>query len=285
MRPVELKAKIRISLYLAAIAVLIFPAFSASPALAQKPATDQGRLYLVGLGSGDHDNITLRALKTINSADLIFATKWDRGQYADLLKGKQCHDAGHGLYRRNIPRFHPTEEYKALEKKNRGIIRKAVAQGKTVAILAGGDPVIFSPQTGYLQEFADLNPKVIPGLSCFNASNAALKQSAAQGHASHSVTLAAAVNLDPEYKGKDSLAKLAETRSTLVFFTMNSKLGEVVEQLKKHYPGNTPMAIVVYAGYSERERVTRATLDTIIEATKGKKLPFEHLIYVGDFLL
>jgi precorrin-4 methylase len=86
------------------------------------------------------------------------------------------------------------------------------------------------------------------------------------------------------YQGRDTLAKLAETRSTLVFFTMGMNLPEAVDQLKRHYPGDTPIAIVSHAGAADRQAVLQATLDTVLERLGGDKLPFEHLIYVGDFL-
>jgi len=57
-----------------------------------------------------------------------------------------------------------------------------------------------------------------------------------------------------------------------------------VKKLKTHYPPQTPIAIVLYAGYREKEKIIQGTLDTILEKTKGEKLPFEHLIYVGDFI-
>lgn len=59
---------------------------------------------------------------------------------------------------------------------------------------------------------------------------------------------------------------------------------KVVEKLKTHYPPDTPIAIVLFAGYKDKEEIVQGTLDTILEKTKGEKLPFEHLIYVGDFL-
>jgi precorrin-4 methylase len=280
----ELKTKTRPPLYLMAVAIFTLLAFTATPSLAQKPAPDQGHLYLVGLGAGDQDNMTVRAQKTIAGADIILALPWVREQYADLLAGKQFHNAGLTLYMKNTPHKRDPEKLKAMEDKNRAIIRQAVAQGKTVAILAGGDPMVFSPHIGYLEEFADLNPEVIPGLSCFNAANAALKKSATHGKASHSVTLAASKNFRRDYPDKDTLDKLAATHSTLVFFTMRSKFPAVLATLKEHFSGDTPIAIVCHAGYRDREKVLQATLDTIIDATKGKKLPFEHLIYLGDFL-
>ena len=47
--------------------------------------------------------------------------------------------------------------------------------GKTVAIVADGDPTIYSPWGWIPEHFTDLKPNVIPGISSFNAANAALK--------------------------------------------------------------------------------------------------------------
>ncbi len=69
----------------------------------------------------------------------------------------------------------------------------------------------------------------------------------------------------------------------MVFFTMRIDVQEIVKKLKPYYPQNTPVAIVIYAGYKEKERIIRGTLGTIQEKTKGEKLPL-HLFYVGDFL-
>jgi precorrin-4 methylase len=44
------------------------------------------------------------------------------------------------------------------------------------------------------------------------------------------------------------------------------------------------VAIVSSAGYKEKEEVIRGTLGTIFDQVGESKLPFEHLLYVGDFL-
>lgn len=285
----------------AAIVALALTAIAVACASAQNGQPAKGRLYLVGMGTGDPDNMTLRAQKTVAAADVIFAMKGVQERYADLLKGKQIHDAGHGLFMKMArrekveekpgakpapPRRHhkSPEEIEAQQNETRRIIREAVAAGKTVAVLDNGDPMIYGPHAGYLEEFADLSPEVVPGLSSFNAANAALKRGVAHGVASHSVILTAAMGSREGYSGKDSLEKLAESQSTMVFFTMGMDLPAVVEKLKRSYPGDTPIAIVSQAGSRESESVLRATLDTVLAQTEGGKLPFEHLIYVGDFL-
>lgn len=71
---------------------------------------------------------------------------------------------------------------------------------------------------------------------------------------------------------------------TMVIFTMGSKFKDIIKRLKEVYPLMTPGAIVVHAGYKEKERVIRGTLENIEGKVGNEKLPFEHLIYVGDFL-
>ena len=46
----------------------------------------------------------------------------------------------------------------------------------------------------------------------------------------------------------------------------------------------TPIAVVVYAGYKKKERVIKGRLNTILKLVGDEKFPFEHLVYVGDFL-
>ena len=272
------------ALFLACLALCILLTPAAALALAPSAAPGKGCLYMVSTGSGDRDNITLRAQKTIAAADVILAMNHACQQWADLLKGKQVQVIGHALFKKNCPHHKANPgAFVEPEKKVRAIVRQAVAAGKTVAVLDGGDPTIFGAHAGFLTEFADLNLKVIPGLSCFNAANAALKRGVTGGIASRSLILTGGIGGEAG-KCKDTLAKLSETQSTMVFFTMRLKLPQIVEGLKQNYPGDTPVAIVCHAGYADKEKVIHATLDTILQRVGGQKLPFENLVYVGDFM-
>lgn len=269
-----------------------------------------GKFYLVGLGTGDVGNMTLRARDTIAAADVIFIMQGQRQRYAQFLEGKEVYDAGHGLFGLGRPlreeekqdsargaalrktearnMKHQYESAEAMQKhqeENRRIIRDSVAAGKTVAVLCPGDPTLFSPQISYIEEFADLSPVIIPGLSCFNAANAALQRSVTLGVNSRSVILTAARAATDGYQGTDNLEKLAASRATLVFFTMGLQLEQLVATLAKYYPGETPMAIVFHAGDSGKEHLLQATVDTLLLQTEGMELPFEHLVYIGDFLV
>jgi precorrin-4/cobalt-precorrin-4 C11-methyltransferase len=256
---------------------------------AKRPFKTQ--LYLVSVGNGDPDNITLRAINTIKDSDIIFCGKRLRDKFPVLLQGKEIHNPGFGLWAiygkkpeqaKKNKRFKYEEKIKQLNEITR-IIRNGVKQGKVISVLDSGDPTIYGPNDWYLEAFEDLNPEVIPGVSCFNAANAALRKGVTSGVKARSVILTASFERD-EYTGPDSIENLARNQATMVFFTMFLDLNKVITKLKTCYAPDTPVAIVMFAGYKERQRIIHATLDTILEKTKGEKLPFEHLIYVGDFL-
>jgi precorrin-4 methylase len=279
------------NIYVGMVAVLLLILMHglAENAGAQRAA--KTHLFLVGVGNGDPDNITLRAMNTIKDSEIIFCSNRIRDKFPILLHDKEIHDPGFGLFAiygkkpeqaKKNKRFNYKEKIKQLNEITR-IIRNAVKQGKVVSVLDSGDPTIYGPNMWYLEAFEDLDPEVVPGISCFNSANAALRKGVTSGNKAHSVILTASFGRE-DYDGPDSIEKLSRHQATMTFFTMFLELEKVVEKLVKNYPPNTPIAIVRYAGYKDRENITYGTLNTIVEQTKGEKLPFEHLIYVGDFL-
>jgi precorrin-4/cobalt-precorrin-4 C11-methyltransferase len=244
--------------------------------------------YLVGLGPGDPDLMTLRAVKVIEGADLVFCSERWAQNLASYLQGKEV---VHGYWRlfpyygRDPSEFEGEERRQCEQitrKRNEFIarVRQAVEQGKTVAVLDSGDPLIYGPSEWCLEEFEDLDPVVVPGLSCFNAANAALRKGVTTGEHTKSVILTAA-----DWPGKtDTIERLSAHQCTMVLFTMTAEFRGFIEKLSINYPAETPVAIVEHAGYAEKERVIQGTLGTIMDKIGQERLPFEYLIYVGDFL-
>ena len=241
-------------------------------------------LYLVSIGVGDADLITVRAVNTIKKSDVIVCREKTKGKFAEYLDGKEFLDislSGWRTYGKDCSGIDDKEKRVKCEE-NRGKraklisgIRSAIVTGKTVAVLGSGDILIYGgPYRWYLEEFADVNPRVIPGVSCFNAANAALRKDVASGKETHAVVLTTIREAD----------KLSGHHPTMVIFTMHTKFKDLVDKLTNLYPPQTPIAVVVYAGCKEKERVIKGRLNTILEQVGDEKFPFEHLIYVGDFL-
>jgi precorrin-4 methylase len=248
--------------------------------------TGKGKFYLVGMGPGDADLATLRAVHVIKSADIVFASQKLQERYASLLAGKKVVDG----YGRLFP-FYGKKCVEASEAEKRSermgceqyhqkqiefaaMVRAAVANGKTVAMLDSGDPLVYGPCAWVLSELRDLDTEAVPGLSCFNAANAALRVGVTEGKNAHSVILASGWSVE----------EMAVHQSTMVLFTMKTEFKKFIDSLSKHYPPDTPVAIVSSAGYAEKEKVLHGTLGSILNQVGENRLPFEYLLYVGDFL-
>ncbi len=243
-----------------------------------------GSFYLVSCGVGDVDLITLRALDTIEKSDVIVCREKQVSHLKNYLKNKVIIDSslsGWRTYGKDCSQMKTDAEKTAYRKhqESRGgliaQIRQALNNGKTVSVLGSGDLLIYGgPYRWYLEEFADVYPQIIPGVSCLNAANAALGKDIMLGKHSHSAVMTTVREID----------KFAAHHPTMIIFTMHTEFEKLIAKLKQFYPADTPIAIVFYAGYKNKQHVTRGTLNTILEQTEGKSFPFEHLVYVGDFM-
>jgi precorrin-4 methylase len=166
------------------------------------------------------------------------------------------------------------EEYQEKQRELAAMVREAVSEGKTVAMLDNGDPLIYGPCSWSLIELNDLNTEVVPGLSALNAANAALGRGVTDGATSNSVILASGWSVE----------EMSVHQATMVLFTMRTEFKKFIDSLSKHYSPETPVALVVSAGYAEKERVIHARLGNVLEQLGEDRLPFEYLLYVGDFL-
>ena len=246
--------------------------------------TTQGRLFLVSTGVGDPDLITLRAIDTLKQSDIIICHKNSADEFAQYVKGKKILDyglRGWRTYKKDCSSIKDKKQRAQCEENVRerdrliADMRTALAEGKTLSVLGSGDLMIYGgPYHWFLAEFADAHPKIIPGVSCFNAANAALGKELMQGKNIHSTVLTTYRDMD----------KLSSHHPTMVIFTMHTDFKDLVDKLNTLYPPKTPIAIVFHAGYKEKEEIVSGRLDTILKITDGTKFPFEHLVYVGDFL-
>jgi precorrin-4 methylase len=256
---------------------------SSLPAVAADLPAPHGKVYLVGMGPGDAELVTFKAAKTLKDADCVFCFRYLKDEVAryappakitvasPLLMGRVCG--------RN-PAELPPEIRKELEQSKEELasfvakVRNLAAAGKTVVFADAGDPTVYCPWSWITEEFADLQPVIVAGLSSFNAANAALEQSITRNSAS--VLISAGEDLGTP--DKDGRLKL-----TLVLFTHRAKLKELAPRLLARYPADTPAAVVCEASYPT-QRVVWATLGTVLERTAGQRLPHLYLVYVGDGL-
>jgi len=164
-------------------------------------------------------------------------------------------------------------------------IEKAVASGEMVVRLHTGDPSIY----GAIQEQMDeLNRrgiayKVVPGVSSFLATAAALKQEYTLPGISQTVIITRNEGRTPVPE-KEKLASLAAHNATMCILLSIHMLADVVKELMAGgYAADTPIAIVQKASWPE-EKIVRATLETIVEAIEGQDIMRTAMIVVSRCL-
>jgi precorrin-4/cobalt-precorrin-4 C11-methyltransferase len=249
-----------------------------------------GKFYIVGMGTAP-DLITLRGVEVIKSADIILLEQpSERDYWKDFIGNKEvwyCPHAarvGYGFDPKKIkdPDIRTIVENNAKHRQEAvDKIIKAVEAGKIVAALEGGDPMIYGT-TFYLEMLPKYFPsEIVPGIGAFQSVSAAVKMSPVFGYDTDSVI----VTMDDFPGRKDVNEKLMETQTSMIIYTMGLNYPRLFEQLKRHYPADTPVAVVSYAGERERQKVLRSTVGKFLAEVDYKELPADaHTLLVGKFL-
>jgi precorrin-4 methylase len=256
----------------------------------QAAGAESGKFYIVGMGTAP-DLITIRGVEAIKRADIILLEEpSERDYWRDFIGNKEVWFCPHGArvgYGVD-PKKVKDPDMRTIIEKNAKLrqeavdkIREAVEAGKIVAALEGGDPMIYGT-TFYLEMLPkDFPSEIIPGVGAFQAVTAAVKMSPVFGYDTDSVI----VTMDDFPGRKDINEKLMETQTSMIFYTMGLDYPRLFEQLNKHYPASTPVAVVSFAGDREKQEIVRSTVGQFLTEVDYKRLPADaHTVLVGKFL-
>lgn len=234
------------------------------------PARGQGRVALVGGGPGDSGLITVRGRQLLAEADVVVA---DRLGPRGLLDELPAPDAGgpRVIEVGKAPGAHQASQ----DEINRILVDEARA-GRVVVRLKGGDPYVLG-RGGEEAEFCrehGVDIEVVPGVT------SAISVPAAAGIPVTHRGLATGFSV---VTGHDELDELpARPDHTIVLLMGVRRLAHSVRHLRAHgLPGGTPVAIVE-SGWTERQRVTIGSLETIVEQAERIGVANPAVIVVGD---
>ncbi|WP_449042372.1 SAM-dependent methyltransferase [Paracoccus sp. (in: a-proteobacteria)] len=229
------------------------------------------QFFIVNAGAGAHDNITLRGYRILQQADLVIASDSQRKRFADELAGKQVIDGGHGLFDDLALRRLDPDEAARQQDAIRQRIEAAHAEGQTIVLLESGDAALFSPYRGYLTAFRHLQPELVPGVSSFNAGNAALAQSLLHDQNQRLQLSGLAAFMEA---GRNCLP------DSWVLFCMGLDLPRLIDKARELYPADTAMALVLNAGYPDCEVIRCSVGD--LDRLADREIAFPYcLIYIG----
>ena len=213
-----------------------------------------GEFYGIGVGPGDSELITLKAVRIIKSVDCIFAPRADsKGSSLalDIVK-----DVCEG--KRVVEQVYPMVKDKAqletawLASANE--IKREIDAGNSVAYLTIGDPLTFSTYCYLLQQLSKIIPSqkihTIPGITSYNAAASLANFSLIE----QSEKLA----IIPVSSNIDELRPVLNSFDTVILMKVAKKLDEVIELLEDMELIDNSL-FASYIGF-ENELITRDLL-------------------------
>ena len=233
--------------------------------------TSPGKVWLVGAGPGDADLLTVKALRVINSADIIFYDYLVSAEIRALFpQGIPAHYVGKAKNQHSI----------AQEDLNRLLVTHAQL-GLNVCRIKGGDPFVFGRGGEELLELrhSGIEAEVIPGIT--SASGCSTYADIPLTHRGLSqgctfVTGHAEKSLDINWKA------LAQLNHTLVFYMGLTRADDIAEKLLAGgLSANTPVAIIENGcRHNQRDIITR--LDEFPATALREQVQSPALIIVGQ---
>ncbi len=228
------------------------------------------KLTVVGAGPGDVELITLKAIKALQTADVVLYDALVDTALLDYAPGAELIFVGkrRGCY-----------SYQQ-EQINELIVSRAKSHGHVVR-LKGGDPFVFGRGSEEMEYAAahDLKIAMVPGISsCLSVPAAQNIPVTKRGSAESFWVITGTTK---EHKLSNDVRLAAKSSATIVILMGMSKLPQIVELFKKEGRSETPIAII-QNGTRANEQVGVATIASIEVEVKKKQLANPAIIIIGE---
>ena len=221
--------------------------------------SDKGQLFVVGTPIGNLEDITLRAISTLQNVDTILAE--------DTRNSKKLLDA-HNIDTKMMS-YHDHSSEKEIKK-----IVNLLLEGQDLALISdAGTPTISDPGYGLIRDCIknDISIVPIPGASSITAAMSV------SGLPSDSFTF---IGFLPQKKGRlKKINQLKELDNTIILFESPYRLEKTLNQLLEHL-GNR--SVVVGRELTKLyEEVIRGNLNDVIMHFSKSKIKGEIVIMIG----
>jgi|TARA_B100000315_G_scaffold100902_1_gene92727 precorrin-3B C17-methyltransferase len=203
-----------------------------------------GKVYLVGIGPGNRDNITPKAISALSNAPVIIGHKACLDLIAEFIAGKEI----------------IAEDLSPVERAE--IATEQALTGKNVAIVTTGDPGIYAIASTFFSYLTGreitVPVEVIPGVTIANAAAALL--GSPLGHDFAVISLADLATTWVDIKRR--LKSAAKAGFVIALYNPKSKVGnqrlkEAIAILLNYNKDSTPVGIVTDAtGKAEKVQIT-----------------------------
>ncbi|TQV84881.1 uroporphyrinogen-III C-methyltransferase [Aliikangiella coralliicola] len=239
--------------------------------ITQTGSKKTGKVYLVGAGPGAMDLLTVKALRIIQSSDVILYDKL----VSDEIKSsfpKGCKKIFVGKSKDN----HSI----AQESLNQLLVRLC-HKGLQVCRLKGGDPFVFGRGSEEMLAISEvgLDVEIVPGITAASGCTSYAGIPLTHREVSQGCTF---ITGHAKNELKLNWASLATLDHTLVFYMSLTRLSFISHQLIKHgLNANTPAALIEN-GSQPQQRVITSSLIELSTQADLKQFKSPTLVVIGD---
>ena len=232
-----------------------------------------GRIALVGAGPGDPDLLTVKAVKEIESAEVIVSDYLVPEGILSLVGKHQ---------KLLIARKRKCGQHRGQELLNEWC-KEALADGKRVVRLKGGDPYVFGRGFEEVQYFRKLGyePVVVPGLSSSLSApllgGVSVTSRDSGAHANQIL-----ISTGHGMNGDSPSVPPFNARRTLVFLMAVKRMESIMQNLihAGGYPPDLPVAVIERAS-TPQQRITFGTASSIAEIASKRNVSAPAVIVAG----
>ena len=188
-----------------------------------------GRFIGVGVGPGDPELLTLKAVRALAAADVVIAPRTEkRGDSIALSIAKPYMNKDVEILELVFPMVYQPEELSDAWKANRNIIEKRLNAGQTVVFLTLGDPMFYSTYIYVFELLANFGHSIetIPGVTAFCA--------IASHHGTPIVEGDDVLSVVPATISPEKLDQILAVSDRLVLMKVSRNFGELSQRLQRH---------------------------------------------------
>ena len=232
-----------------------------------------GSVHVVGAGPGDPELLTLRALRLIQTADVVV--------YDRLVSPEILDFARRDAERINVGKA-PGNHAMAQDQINQVLVSQAKL-GMRVVRLKGGDPFVFGrggEEVDFIQSHG-IDTSVVPGITAALACAAAAGIPLTHRQSSSAVTFLTGHGADGGDTDHD-WAALAKFGHTVAVYMGVASAGQIAANLIGHGMRPELPVAIIENGTRDRQRVFAGRLDALADLILSHQIESPALIIIGE---
>ena len=204
-----------------------------------------GKLYVIGVSSGNYEDLTIKAYNTLKDSDLIYC---DEKMYQVLSK-----------YLDNNKLIY--NDYNSTRQRCINAIKSS--EDKMVSIVGSGDTTIYGMASVVINLIEEIKPnldfEIIPGISSFLSSSALLGCPITKDFA----VISLSDNFDDIENIKNRIELIAQTNMIIVFLSPNPSNLEVAKEILLKYRNNNNLVGIVSNIGSDNQSITLTNIGNL----------------------